>query len=95
MTGKYRSGSQTTLEVIDRSGEVRASMDFSLPILDLSAAGKYIGVLTARELSIYTRDLELYATVENTDNASRLVMLPDGSAYLAAQGSAWLCLPNE
>ncbi len=95
LTGKYRSGSQTTLEVIDRSGEVRASMDFSLPILDLSAAGKYIGVLTARELSIYTRDLELYASVENTDNASRLVMLPDGSAYLAAQGSAWLCLPNE
>ncbi len=95
LTGKYRSGSQTTLEVIDRSGEVRASMDFSSSILDLSAAGKYIGVLTSRELSIYTRDLELYASIENTDNASRLVMLPDGSAYLAAQGSAWLCLPNE
>lgn len=95
LTGKYRSGSQTTLLVIDRTGETRASMDLSLPILDLSAAGKYIGVLTARELNIYTRDLELYATVENTDNASRLVMLPDGSAYLAGQGTAWLCLPGE
>lgn len=95
LTGKYRSGSQTTLEVIDRTGAVRAATDFSLPILDLSAAGKYIGVLTARELNIYTRDLELYASIANTDNASRLVMLPDGSAYLVAQGSAWLCLPNE
>ncbi len=95
LTGKYQSGSQTTLEVVEPSGEVRAAVDFSLPILDLSAAGKYIGVLTSRELNIYTRDLELYASVENTDNASRLVMLPDGSAYLAAQGYAWLCLPGE
>lgn len=92
LTGKYRSGSQTTLELIDRHGEVRASADFSQPILDLSAAGKYVGVLTSRELTIYTRDLEVYATVENTDNASHLVMLEDGSAYLASQSSAWLCL---
>lgn len=92
LTGKYRSGSQTTLELIDRHGEVRASADFSQPILDLSAAGKYVGVLTSRELTIYTRDLEVYATIENTDNASHLVMLEDGSAYLASQSSAWLCL---
>lgn len=92
LTGKYRSGSQTTLELIDRDGEVRASEDLSLPILDLSAAGKYVGVLTSQELNIYTGELELYATVENTDNATRLVMLPDGSAYLIGQGSAWLYL---
>lgn len=92
LTGKYRSGSQTTLELIDRDGEVLASEDFSLPILDVSAAGKYVGVLTARELNIYTGDLEPYATIENTDNASHLVMLSDGSAYLIGQGSAWLCL---
>lgn len=92
LTGKYRSGSQTTLEIIDPDGQVRASADFSLPILDLSAAGKYVGVLTARELNIYTRDLALYATIENTDNASHLAMLPDGSAYLASQSAAWLCL---
>ncbi len=92
LTGKYRSGSQTTLEIIDARGQVRASADFSQPILDLSAAGKYVGVLTARELNIYTRDLSLYATVENTQDATRLVMLPDGSAYLASQSAAWLCL---
>lgn len=92
LTGKYRSGSQTTLEIVEPDGEILASADFSLPILDLSAAGKYVGVLTARELNIYTRDLSLYATIENTENASHLAMLPDGSAYLASQSAAWLCL---
>lgn len=94
LTGKYRSGSQTTLKIITPDGEVRASADFSMPILDLSAAGKYVGVLTARELNIYTRDLALYATIENTDSASHLAMLPDGSAYLANQDTAWLYLPD-
>lgn len=94
LTGKYRAGSQTTLKLIDRSGQVLGAEDFSVPILDLSAAGRYVGVLTARELRIYTGDLKLYASVENTDNASRLVMRPDGSAYLADQSSAWLCLPE-
>ena len=49
-----------------------------------------MGVLTSQELNIYTGDLELYASVANTDNASRLVMLDDGSAYLIGQGSAWM-----
>ncbi len=92
LTGKYRSGSQTTLELIDRDGEVLAAEDFSLPILDLSAAGKYVGVLTSQSLTIYTGDLEVYATVENSQGASRLVMLEDGSAYLIGQGTAWLYL---
>lgn len=93
LTGKYHSGSQTTLSVIDRSGQVTASLEQSQPILSLSAAGKYIGVLTAQELNIYTQDLELYATTENRD-ASQMVMLEDGSAYLATQDTAWLYLPR-
>lgn len=59
----------------------------------MSAAGKYIGVLTSQELSIYTQDLTLYATVEN-QGASHVVMLEDGSAYLATQDTARLCLPQ-
>lgn len=94
LTGKYRSGSQTTLEVIDRAGAVTASLDNSHPILDLSAAGKYIGVLTDQTLNIYTRDMKLYASVENEGGASHLVMLSDGSAFLADQDTAWLCLPG-
>lgn len=94
LTGKYQAGSQTTLELFDRSGQLLGSLESSRPILGLSAAGKYVAVLTAQELNIYTRDLELYATVENTANASHVVLLEDGSAFLATQDTAWLQLPN-
>lgn len=94
LTSPYRSGSQTTLEVVDRAGAVTAFLEESRPILSLSAAGRYIGVLTSQELNIYTRDLELYATLENQADATHLVMLPDGSAYLATQDKAWLYLPR-
>lgn len=94
LTSKYRSGSQTTLEVLDRSGQVVASLEEPHPVLSMSAAGKYIGVLTSQALNIYTRDLELYDTVENDMDAAHLVMLADGSAYLATQDTAWLYLPD-
>ncbi len=94
LTGKYRSGSQTTLEIVDRAGEVTASLEETRPILSMSAAGRYIGVLTGQELNIYTRDLNLYATVPNDGSATHVVMLADGSAYLATQDTAWLCLPD-
>lgn len=95
LTGKYRSGSQTALEVLDRSGQMTASLEETRPILSMSAAGRYIGLLTSQELNIYTRDLSLYATLPNDQDATHLVMLPDGCAYLATQDTAWLCLPNR
>ncbi len=94
LTSPYRSGSQTTLEVLDHAGQVTASLDETRPILAVSAAGRYIGVLTSQELNIYTRDLTLYATVENDQDATYLAMLADGSAYLATRDAAWLELPG-
>lgn len=94
LTGKYQAGSQTTLEFFDRSCALLGSLESSRPILDISAAGKYIAVLTAQQLDIYTRDLTLYSTVENTASASHVVLLEDGSAFLTTQDTAWLQLPN-
>lgn len=94
LTGKYQAGSQTTLEFFDRSCALLGSLESSRPILDISTAGKYIAVLTAQQLDIYTRDLTLYSTVENTASASHVVLLEDGSAFLTTQDTAWLQLPN-
>lgn len=94
LTGKYQSGSQTLLELYDTSGALLGSLESNRPILDVSAAGKYVAVLTAQQLDIYTRDLTLYSTVENTNSASHVVLLEDGSAFLANQSAAWLQLPN-
>lgn len=93
LTGKYRSGSQTSLDVLDRSGAVVASLEETRPILSMAAAGKYIAVLTAQKLDIYTRDLELYSSVDNAQNASHVVLLEDGTAFLAGEDTAWLQLP--
>lgn len=93
LTGKYRSGSQTTLQVLDEAGQVTAALEESRPILDLAAAGKYIAVLTAQRLEIYTRDLQLYSSVENSLGASHVVLLEDGTAFLAGEDTAWLQLP--
>lgn len=94
LTGKYQAGSQTTLEVTDLAGQSLGVLDETRPILALSAAGKYVAVLTAQRLEVYTKDLELYGQVENTQGASHVALLPDGSAYLATQDTAWLALPN-
>lgn len=94
LTGKYQAGSQTSLELLDRSCAPLGSLDSGRPILDISAAGKYIAVLTAQQLDIYTRDLTLYSTAENTSSASHVVLLEDGSAFLTTQDTAWLQLPN-
>lgn len=94
LTGKYRSGSQSRLEVVDTAGAVLAQREETRPILSLSAAGKYIAVLTADALTIYTQDLEPYATMENTQNADQVVALPDGCAYLTSGDVAWLYLPS-
>lgn len=95
LTSKYRTGGgQSRLEVLDRDGQTVAQLEMTQPVLSLSAAGRYVAVLTASELTIYTRDLTPYSTVENTQGASHVVLLPDGSAYLATSDTAWLYLPR-
>ncbi len=95
LTGKYQAGSQTTLEVTDLQGQSLGTMEETHPILALSAAGKYVAILTAQRLEVYTKDMTLYGQVENTQGASYVALLPDGSAYLATQDTAWLALPNS
>lgn len=95
LTGKYHAGSQTTLEVTDLTGQTLGALEETRPILSLSAAGKYVAVLTAQRLEVYTKDLKLYGQVENTQGASYAALLSDGSVYLATQDTAWLALPNS
>lgn len=94
LTSKYRSGGQTRLEILDRSGQVTAQLEETRPILSLSAAGRYVAVLTAGELTIYTRELTPYSTTENVQGASQVTLLPNGSAYLTTSDTAWLYLPG-
>lgn len=94
LLGKYRAGSSATLTTVDTKGETVASLDLEDQILDLAASGRYVAVLTASTLTVYTRDLQVYETMDNTMGARNVVLRSDGTAYLASGETAQLCIPN-
>ena len=93
LLGKYRAGSAAELTVVSDDGKPAASLSLNEQLLSLSAAGRYIGVLTADRLDIYTRDLTLYGSLEGTSGARRVLMRADGSAMLIGSETAYLYLP--
>lgn len=94
LLGKYRAGSSTTLTTVDSKGETIAALDLEDQILNLAASGRYVAVLTASTLTIYTRDLQPYALLDNTMGARNVVLRSDGTAYLASGETAQFCIPN-
>ncbi len=94
LLGKYRAGSAAELVVVDAAGALSDALSLSEQVLSLSAAGRYIGVLTADRLDIYTQDLELYDTLEGTGGARKALMRADGSAMLIGSETAHLYIPS-
>ena len=94
LLGKYRAGTQAQLVVTDESGEVTGTLDIGEQVLSLSAAGRYIAVLTADRLDIYTSDLRLYDSLSGTQNAQKVLMRADGTAMLIGAKTARLYIPG-
>lgn len=93
LLGKYRSGTSTQLLTVSPDGQIRASLELDSQVLSLSAAGRYVAVLTAGRLDIYDLDLELYASLE-IQGARRVVQRSDGTALLLDTGTAQLFIPS-
>lgn len=93
LLGRYRAGTQADLAVVSADGSADI-LPISEQILSLSAAGRYIALLTADRLDIYTSDLTLYATLEGTQGARKVLMRADGSAILIDNDTARLYLPS-
>ena len=79
---------------INASGELAAALPVEEQVLSLSAAGRYVGVLTADRLDIYSQDLELYNTLNGTQNAQKVLQRSDGSAMLIDSTTARLYVPQ-
>lgn len=92
LLSKYRSGSAGELRVIDDAGQQSVSRSVSEEVLSISAAGRYIAVLTTGSLTVYTEDLREYASVAN-DTARRAIMREDGSVLLIGTEKARLFIP--
>ena len=94
LLGKYRAGTLSDLVVIDDTGTAGVSMPMNEQVLSLSAAGRYIAVLTADRLDIYTSDMTLYSSVAGIQGARKVLMRSDGTALLIASDTARLYVPN-
>ena len=94
LLGKYRAGSTAQLIVTDEQGQERAVLPIEEQVLSLSAAGRYIALLTADRLDIYDQDLELYHTMEGTQGTRRVIQRADGSVMLIGSDTARLYLPE-
>ena len=82
------------MQVIDDTGTVKGSLDLNQQVLSLSAAGRYLAVLTGDRLDIYTSDLSLYSSLEGTQGARKVLLMEDGSAILISEDSASFYVPG-
>ena len=94
LLGKYRAGSTAELVVVDRKGEEQAVLALEEQVLSISAAGRYIGVLTADRLDIYDQELNVYHTLDGTQSARKVLQRTDGSAMLINNDTARIYLPQ-
>ena len=92
LLGKYRAGSQAELWVVDSKGQ-RRTLNINEQVMSISAAGRYLAVLTGDRLDIYTDQLELYDTLEGTQGARTVLLMSDGSAILISADSAGFYIP--
>ncbi|SBW07461.1 conserved hypothetical protein [uncultured Eubacteriales bacterium] len=94
LLGKYRAGTVSDLVVVDSTGAASATLSVNEQVLSLSASGRYLAVLTADRLDLYTADLTPYATLEGTQGARKVLMREDGTALLVGSNTARLYIPD-
>ena len=82
----YQAGNRYQVVTVGPDGAELGSLDFEEQILDFSAAGKYVAVLTAGQLRIYDSTMHLYAQTDNDAGATNVVLRADGTAILAGSG---------
>lgn len=89
----YKAGNRYSLVTVDEKGNQLAEVYIGQEILDLSACGKYVAVLTSEGLTIYNQYLSVYHQTVETGNATSAVMREDGSVLLLGSGSGNLYIP--
>lgn len=89
----YRAGSRYSLVTLDYKGNVLGEEYIGKEVLDLSACGRYVAVLTPQSLTIYTSSLEVYHETVETGSATNVVMREDGSVLLLGSGQGRLYIP--
>lgn len=93
LEGPYRSGGAAQAVIVDGSAQTVRSIPLAGQVLDYSAAGEYFALLSGSRLTIYGREADPYAVLDNPQAARHVDLAPNGSALLANAQQAWLYIP--
>ena len=88
----YKAGGSGEVMLINENGEAEVSQAVSGQVLSVSAAGRYIAVLTTEELTIYTDDLQEYSRTENR-GSQRAIIDTDGATMMIGADNTRLYVP--
>lgn len=90
---KNMEGGSYEIVALDDSANVQQTKTLSKAVLSLSVCGKYAAVVTADELTIYNRALEIYSAAAEIGTVSKVIMRSDGTAILIGAGRGSLYIP--
>ncbi len=79
---------------LDNHGQVLGRQEQSGAVQSISVCKKYIAALSAGELTVYNRELELYWAVADIASANRVLMRDDGTAIVLGAGGGRLWIPD-
>lgn len=94
LLGRYRAGTASHAVTVGHDGAVLGQLPLKRQVLSMSARGRYVALLDGHELNIYTRDLSLYNTLDDTQSARHVALCEDGGSLLADSQEAWLYIPS-
>lgn len=77
-----QAGSRYRITTVDQSGTELASLSTDEEILDISANGQYLAVLTPQSLRVYDSRLRLCLSEDNVGYATQVCVQKDGAALL-------------
>lgn len=90
---RHQAGDQCSVVTVDPQGSVTGEVYLGTEVLSVSAAGKYLAVLTADRLTVYQDNLTPYAETDDVAGVSQVAMRRDGTVLRIGTGSARLYLP--
>lgn len=91
LSSPSQSGNTGNLTTFDSDCKKIGTRRLDEPVLDISTSGRFVAVLTAKDLTIYTKNLEkAVGQTDNINGVQKLAQYPDGNLMLVIDEAARL-----
>lgn len=91
---KNMEGGGYEIVSLNDDGQLLQSKSLEKSVLSISRCGKYLAVLTADEITVYNRQLEIYWAANDIATANHVLMRDDGTVILVGAGRGTLYIPD-